>query len=138
MKYPIIILTSLFLVLWGTTHAQEPAGETNNYLVLSKNIRQLQAAMQTAGELAKEDGNQLGTFQLLFCGQTVQDIPENDDFKKLLQQATDRHIKVLVCGLSMRQFHVDPKSMPVQVEMVENGILYSFQKQKTGFFILSI
>lgn len=138
MKNPIIVLTTMFLVLFGTAQAQDFNPEKNNYLVLSKNIQQLKPAMLTASALAKEDGEQYGDFYMVICGKTVQDIPHNDDFKKLLKEAKAHNMNVFVCGLSLSKFNINLNEIPKNLEITQNGILYGFQLSKKGFIALTI
>jgi intracellular sulfur oxidation DsrE/DsrF family protein len=129
----------LFLIL-GTPQlkAQNQTGEQQNYVVLSKNIKQLKPILMTADSLAEEDGETYGEFQVVLCGKTVQDIKNNADFKLLLKQAELQNVTVTVCGLSLNAFEVDQKQLPEHLEVVENGILYGFQLKKKGFISLTI
>lgn len=138
MKNSIIFSISMVLMLLGTAHAQNPSEGINNYLILSKNIQQLQPAILTAGALAEEDGNHFGEFYIIICGKTVQDIPHNKEFETLLKKAKARDIKVFVCGLSLNKFGVNQDDLPDNLEITKNGILYGFQLSKKGFITLTI
>jgi intracellular sulfur oxidation DsrE/DsrF family protein len=106
--------------------------------VLSKNIQQLKPILQTASELAKEDGKKHGEFYVIICGNTVNDIVDNSDFKELLGKAKNQHVKVIVCGISLKKFNIDPNTLPDSLEITPNGILYGFQLTKQGFITLTI
>jgi len=140
MNYSITYITVLLFLILGTPQlkAQNQTGEQQNYVVLSKNIKQLKPILMTADSLAKEDGETYGEFQVVFCGKTVQDIKNNADFKLLLKQAELQNVTVTVCGLSLNAFEVDQKQLPEHLEVVENGILYGFQLKKKGFISLTI
>lgn len=138
MKNISIITIVLFLFATGTTQAQTITNEKNNYLVLSKNIQQLKPVMLTATELEKQDGNNYGSFYVIFCGKTVQDISKNSEFVTLTKQAKAQNLKVFVCGLSLKKFGIDPKDIPATIEVTENGIMDGFQLTKKGFITLTI
>lgn len=102
MKYIFIIITTLAFILKGPAQAQNINPDKNNYLVLSKNIQQLKPIILTVTELAKEDGDKYGDFFVIICGQTVKDLPNNNDFNLLLQKVKALNIKVFVCGISLK------------------------------------
>lgn len=140
MKNTIIILSSLFLVLLGTAQiqAQENITNENNYLVLSKNIKQLQPILMTASDLEKEDEEKYGGLTVVFCGKTVTDIEHNTAFYTLLENAKKQGIKVFVCGISLNSFNINADQIPDNLEVVDNGILFGFQLKKQGYITLTI
>jgi|GEM_PF-362661 len=112
--------------------------EKNNYLVLSKKIQQLKPVLLTANELAKEDGGGYGGFYVIICGKTVNEIADNPDFNELLEKAKAQNVKVYVCGISLSKFNINPETLPSNLEITPNGILYGFQLAKAGFITLTI
>lgn len=140
MKNSILFITTMFFLLFGTSQlqAQNINPKKNNYLVLSKNIQQLKPVLLTAKELAKEDGKKYGKFYVIICGKTVKDISENPDFNALLEKAKSQKIIVFACGISLSKFNINPETLPSDLEITPNGILYSFQLTKKGFISLTI
>lgn len=140
MKNSILFITTMFLLLFGTSQlqAQNINSKKNNYLVLSKNIQQLKPVLLTANELAKEDGKKYGEFYVIICGKTVKDISDNPDFDALLEKAKAQKVKIFVCGISLSKFNINPEKLPSNLEITPNGILYGFQLTKKGFFTLTI
>lgn len=140
MNKSILFIITMFHLLFGTSQlqAQDSSPKKNNYLVLSKNIQQLNPVLLTANELAKEDGKQYGEFYIIICGKTVNDIADNPDFNELLEKAKTQNVKVFVCGISLNKFNIDPCTMPSNLELIPNGILYGFQLTKQGFNTLTI
>lgn len=136
IKYIILICT----LISGTSQlqAQDFNSEKNNYLIISKNIRQLKPVLLTATDLAKEDGEKFGEFYMVICGKTVTDIPKNSAFNNFLDQATAQNVKVFVCGLSLSKFSIERDQLPANLEVTENGILYGLQLKKQGLITLSI
>ena len=139
MKTKIFMMT-MILMFASIENAQSQTSqpEKNNYLVLTKKIQQFKPALLTASELAKEDGDNFGEFQFIICGKTVKEIAGNQEFIKLLAQAKQQNVKVVVCGLSLNKFDIDFNDLPDGLEYTKNGIQYSFQLQKQGFYTLTI
>jgi len=140
MKNQFIIIATLCLLVFGTSalSSQNINPQKNNYLVLSKNIQQLNPVLLTANALAKEDGNTYGEFYVIICGKTVTDMLNNPNFNALLDKAKAQNIKVFACGISLKKSDINPKLLPKNIEVTENGILYGFQLAKKGFISLTI
>ncbi|SFE86462.1 hypothetical protein [Thermophagus xiamenensis] len=141
MKNWIIVLSTILSLLLSGTHqlnASNKIHEKDNYLIFSKDIRQIGPILTTAKELMNEDDEKFGEFHVVFCGKTVKDIPNNTDFIKLLEEADALNIKVFACGISLNKFSVDRNSLPEKIKITENGILYGLQHTKNGFITLSI
>ncbi|MGE5942937.1 MAG: sulfur reduction protein DsrE [Flavobacteriales bacterium] len=139
MKNTIIIITTMFLLFFGTSpvQAQDFNPKKYHYLVLSQNIEQLKPILLTANALAEADGKKYGDFYVIICGKTVRDMANNSDFNTFLEDAKNQKVKVFVCGLSLKKFNIDPNLLPSNIT-VDNGILYGFQLQKKGFLTLTI
>ncbi|AUC84010.1 sulfur reduction protein DsrE [Polaribacter sp. ALD11] len=140
MKNSILIITTLFLLLFGTTQlvAQNFNLKKNNYLVLSKNIQQLKPVMLAAKSLEIEEDKKYGDFYIILCGKTVNNIPNNPDFRALLNEATKQNIKVFACGISLQKFNISQDQLPKNIKITENGILYGLQLTKKGFTSITI
>ena len=138
MKKSILFLTTMFLMLLGTAKAQEFNPNKNNYLVFSKNIKQLKPVLKTDSDLSKEDGDKYGEFHIVICGETVTDIVNNSAFNELLLQARNQNVKVFACGLSLDQFNVSTDQLPIDIDTIPNGILYGLQLTREGFITLTI
>ncbi|WP_233897360.1 DsrE family protein [Tenacibaculum piscium] len=139
MKNSILYITTIFLFLITITQIQAQKTSTkNNYVVLTKNSKQLEPILLTANELAKEDGFKYGDFHVIICGKTVSDIPNNYAFNKLLITAKKQHVKVFVCGISLDKLKIKKSELPENITITKNGILYGFQLIKKGFISLTI
>lgn len=124
----------LSLLMSNPVMAQKPAhAETNNYVVLTKKIPQLQPIILTAVDLAKEDGEQFGDFQVIVCGKTVKDLTDKTKMKSFIEKAEAAGVKIVACGFSLKKFGVDSSKLPPEIKVVKNGILYDFQLQKKGY-----
>ncbi|MBK5208418.1 MAG: DsrE family protein [Flavobacteriaceae bacterium] len=110
----------------------------NNYVVLTKKIPQLNPIILTAKALAVEDGNKFGDFQVIICGKTVTDLTDKEMMQKFIDDAKKANVKIVICGISLKQFGVGPKDIPQELEVVGNGILHNFQLQKKGYLSIEL
>ena len=115
------------------SQAQDHNPENNNYVVLTKKIPQLKPILITVEELQKEDGHHFEDFQIIVCGKTVKGLTDKNQMQGFVQQAKKLGISLMACGFSLNKFGVDPKQIPSEMDIVENGILYNFQLQKKGY-----
>ncbi|MFO7719990.1 MAG: sulfur reduction protein DsrE [Gillisia sp.] len=112
--------------------------DKNNYVVLTSKIPQLQPIILTAEALAKEDGEKFGDFQVIICGKTVTDLTDKVTIEKFMDKAKEAHVNIVICGFSLKQFGVDQKEIPQELDVVDNGILYNFQLQKKGYLSIEL
>ncbi|MHB1108644.1 MAG: DsrE family protein [Lutibacter sp.] len=137
-----IILSTMILVLAFSTFSAEAQNrmhhKKNNYVVLTKTIPQLQPIILTAEALAKEDGRKFGDFQVIICGKTVTDLTDKEMMRKFIDKAEKAKVKIVICGFSLKQFGVDQKDIPQELEVVDNGILHNFQLQKKGYLSVEL
>ncbi|NEW79717.1 MAG: sulfur reduction protein DsrE [Gelidibacter sp.] len=112
--------------------------EKNNYVVLTKAIPQLQPIILTAEALTEEDGEKFGDFQVIICGKTVTDLTDKEMMRKFIDKAEKANVKIVICGFSLKQFGVDQKNIPQELEVVDNGILHNFQLQKKGYLSIEL
>ena len=115
------------------SQAQNHNPEKNNYVVLTKKIPQLKPILITVEELQKEDEHHFGDFQIIVCGKSVKGLTDKNQMQGFVQQAKELDISLKACGFSLNNFGVDPKQIPSEMDIVENGILYNFQLQKKGY-----
>lgn len=137
-----IILSTMVLVLAffnATAEAQNRMHhKKNNYVVLTKTIPQLQPIIMTAESLAQEDGKKFGDFQVIICGKTVTDLTDKEMMRNFIDKAKKANVKIVICGFSLKQFEVDQKDIPQELEVVDNGILHNFQLQKKGYLSIEL
>tara|TARA_R100001369_G_scaffold28219_3_gene50683 strand:- start:11992 stop:12414 length:423 start_codon:yes stop_codon:yes gene_type:complete len=140
MKKLILGLTILALTFTNSLNAQTTKQEqhSHNYVVLTKKIPQLQPIFLTAEALAKEDGKSFGDFQAIICGKTVEDLTDKEMMKSFIEKAEKAHVKIVVCGLSLKKFKVNKEDIPHELEVVDNGLLHNFQLQKKGYLSIEL
>ena len=137
-----LILSTIALVLALSMFSAEAQNtmhhEKNNYVVLTKTIPQLQPIILTAEALAKEDGEKFGDFQVIICGKTVTDLTDKETIEKFMEKAEKANVNIVICGFSLKQFGVDQKDIPQELDVVDNGILHNFQLQKKGYLSIEL
>lgn len=112
--------------------------DTNNYVVLTKKVPQLQPIILTAEALKAEEGDAFGDFQVIICGKEIGDITDVEKMGDFVEKAKKAGVKIIACGFSINKFKVDKTQVPKEIEIVENGILYNFQLQKKGYKSISL
>jgi intracellular sulfur oxidation DsrE/DsrF family protein len=136
------LFSSLFLMLtlFSATNlkAQQLNSSTNNYVVLTKKVAQLQPIILTAEALKAEEGDAFGDFQVIICGKEIGDITDSEKMGEFIKKAEKAGVKLVACGFSLNKFKVDKTKVPKEMITVENGILYNFQLQKKGYKSLSL
>ncbi|AVR47496.1 sulfur reduction protein DsrE [Christiangramia fulva] len=133
----VFLLTLAFsnaLIAQTSTHEHH----SHNYVVLTKKIPQLQPIILTAEALAEEDGESFGDFQAIICGKTVQELTDKEMMKSFIEKAEEAHVKIVVCGFSLKKFKVNKEDIPEELEVVDNGILHDFQLQKKGYLSIEL
>lgn len=139
----LFILSSIvlfFSLITPPVHGQEMSShqEKNNYVVLTKKVPQLKPIILSAQELAVEDGNTFGKFEVVICGKTVRELTDPEVMQKYISQAEQAGVELVACGFSLKKFGVDRQNIPSQLRVVENGILYNFQLQKKGYTSITL
>lgn len=123
------------LVSIQQTKAQENG--PNNYIVITQNIQQLNAIVLTANTLYQEDKNDFGVFEIVVCGKAVKDL-DNDTIDNLVKNLDITRIKIHACGLSLQKFNMDNAVLKKPITIVENGLLYTFRKQQSGYYSIEL
>lgn len=132
----LLLIISLFVT--SKLNAQNSTMNKTNYVVLTKNVQQLQPIIITAQALKKEQGNLFGDFQVIICGKGVGDITDPEKMKDFVEKAEKSGVKIVACGFSLNKFKIDKTKIPKEIKTVENGILHNFQLQNKGYKSLSL
>lgn len=128
------IFTTIITLFTVSMNAQESMDiKKNDYVVLTSKVPQLKPILLTAESLALEDAEHYGDFQIIICGKTVEDLKDKSIMHDFLHKAEAQNVKIVVCGFSLKKFHVEESELPKELEVVPNGILYNFQLQKKGY-----
>ena len=132
------VILSLFT---NPVQAQNPHQEHAdhiNYVVLTRKVPQLKPILLAAEELAAQDGDKFGDFQVVVCGKTVQDLTNEETMISLIQQAEKAGVTINACGFSLKKFGIDRSKLPEALQVVENGILHNFELQKKGYLSIEL
>jgi len=132
------LVLSLVAVIGTAQTSLSEKKEQHDYVVMTKNVQQLKPILLAAKELAKEDGNSFGKFEIIVCGKNIGDLTNQKDLEPHLKEAKNLGANIIACGFSLKKFNVDPNLLPKEMEIVENGILHSFERQKQGYFNLEL
>lgn len=125
-KYILIFAIFTLLTSCATLTQKTAETPTENYVVLTSNVKQLKSIFLAAKDLSAEDGVNFGEFKVIICGKTITDLAEKNN------------VKIVACGFSLKKFHINPQDIPKQIEIVPNGILYNFQLQKSGYLSITL
>lgn len=141
MKSYLILISALITLgpvkLYAQSAANIPVTENSihkkgKYAMLVMKSQHLVAGIKTGIDLKSR--SQKIDFQLLVCGELVNDITLNEDLQNLISDAVRLHsIKILVCGLSIKQFNVKQSLLPKEMTLSDNGLIYMFGLQEQGF-----
>ncbi|NBL65151.1 hypothetical protein GV828_08065 [Flavobacterium sp. NST-5] len=142
-SYIILMLTlSIFATSNGNAQTVENIQKTeksirNNgkYALLVMKVQHLKAAIQTGIEF-KTKSKKIDV-QVVTCGELVKEISKNPDLQNFIKQAVNQHkLKILICGLSIKQFEVDKNLLPKETPITENGLIYTFGLQENGYKVI--
>ena len=140
MRTLLISSIALFFAFFTTpAEAQTKADASkNNYVVLTRNLQQLQPIILSAEALAEEDGKKFGDFKAIICGKTVKELGKNETTQAFIEKAEKANVEIHVCGFSLKKFGVDRNALPKELKIAENGILFNLQLQKQGYFSIEL
>ena len=116
----------------------EDEDEPRTYFVLNRNLDQLKAISLAAGELSKADGDRFGSFQVVICGKTVQELTDAERMAPILELAAAKQVELVACGFSLKKFEVNRDDIPEVMTVVDNGILFGFELQKKGALSITL
>ena len=140
----LFITLSLAALALASCQAPAPAEvvveETveNNYFILNRNVEQLKAVGKAAADLALTDSTTYGTFKVVVCGKSVQDLLDEEKMADAVAILQASGVEMYACGLSLKKFGVDPASLPEFYQVVPNGLVFGFELQKEGYYSITL
>lgn len=139
MKTVILSTIIAFFSLVNTQAQVDKTADTQeNYIVLTRKIPQLKPILITAQKLKAADGDKFGNFEVVICGKTVRQLPDSPKMEDFLKQAKQSGADIHACGFSLQKFGVEHRQLPEGMDVVKNGILYNFNKQKQGYHSIEL
>ncbi len=134
----LAFLLTLFTNPLQAQNDHEEHADHVNYVVLTRKVPQLKPIILAAEELAKQDGEKFGDFQVVVCGKAVQDLTNQEIMKDFIEKAGKAGVTINACGFSLKKFSVDRSKLPEALRVVENGILHNFELQKKGYLSIEL
>lgn len=131
-------ILSIFFIIGNVQQSISQETTKQNYVVLTKKVAQLKPILLAAKDLAKEDGPNFGNFEVIVCGKEIGDLTDIEKLQPHLEEAEKLGVNIIACGFSLNKFQVDPKKLPKDMIIIDNGILHSFKLQKKGYLSLSL
>ena len=110
----------------------------NNYFILNRNVEQLKAVGKAAADLAVADSTTYGTFKVVVCGKSVQDLLDEEKMADAVAILQASGVEMYACGLSLKKFGVDPAALPEFYQVVPNGLVFGFELQKEGYYSITL
>jgi len=74
-----------------------------------------------------------GSFVVMACGKSVEAFVKGSNMAQEFEQGNAAGATYNLCGLSLKQFSIDPKTLAGGVEVVPNGLTYMFDLQQQGY-----
>lgn len=139
-----IITFSLAALALASCQAPAPTEDVveetveNNYFILNRNVEQLKAVGKAAADLAVSDSNTYGTFKVVVCGKSVQDLLDEEKMADAVAILQESSVEMYACGLSLKKFGVDPAALPEFYQVVPNGLVFGFELQKEGYYSITL
>lgn len=138
-----IIIISICLSMFGTNMSQAQTIENINkteqaiksngkYALMVMNAQHLKAGILTGKEL-KEKSSGID-FQIVTCGELVKEISQDKTLQNLIVDAVKHYgLKILACGLSIKQLGVDKSLLPAEMPVTANGLIYMLGLEEQGY-----
>ena len=134
----LAVILSLFTTPVQAQNGHSEHAEQINYIVLTRKVPQLKPILLAAEELASQDGERFGDFQIVVCGKTVQELTNKEKMSSFIDKAEKAGVIINACGFSLKKFGVDRSKLPGSIRVVENGILHNFELQKKGYLSIEL
>jgi uncharacterized membrane protein YphA (DoxX/SURF4 family)/intracellular sulfur oxidation DsrE/DsrF family protein len=143
-----LVLVAAGLLLLGACHSpgdaartpelqaasqQTTAGQVQNYAVLISQPNHLKAAVHTAETITAGSPYHREAFVVMACGKSVEAFVKGSDMASELEKGRAAGITYKVCGMSLRQFNIDPATLAEGLEIIPNGLTYMFDLQQQGY-----
>jgi intracellular sulfur oxidation DsrE/DsrF family protein len=148
-KQIFIVLISSLLLLAACNETQQPKEQTEtaaekaeekktDYLTLTNNVQQIHAIAHAVQIMQKNDLYNFGKMEVVVCGQTVTELTNSDVMEPIRKAIAESNLEVKACGFSVSGQKVDTTLLPPEIEVVDNGIAYAFEKQLEGYVVLGL
>ena len=110
----------------------------NNYIVTTTKVKQLNPIYFSSLDMKAEDGKNYGAYHVVFYGADIKQLTDPELMKPYLDKLNKNGVKLFACGFSMKNAKIDASELVEGIEVVENGLTYSLQLQKKGFYAVEL
>ncbi len=115
-----------------------PEEKPQRVLVLVQKPPQLKVVLETEEALLAGHGLRASAAEIVVCGPAAKSLVAGDALEPLLLQAHAKGVRIVACGLTLRQLKLDPKRLSPAVEVVPNGLVEAFQRQAEGWLSVEL
>lgn len=141
-----ILSALLFLFLVTGANAQKVSSkqtnsekdEVTNFVVLIKDMEQMESIFMAAKKLREENKKKMGSFEVIVYGKGLSELADGKKAKEISKQAEEYEVAIIVCGSSLKKYDIDPKKLPTNIKIADNGIVYNLQLQESGYLSLEL
>ena len=98
----------------------------------------LKASVYTAETITPNSAYNRGSFVVMACGKSVEAFVKGSSMAQEFEQGRAAGVTYKVCGLSLKQFSIDPETLADGVEVVPNGLIYMFDLQQQGYITVEL
>lgn len=147
-KYAAVLATGLMVLLGScatTTAAQDApqrgtvqAAANKNYAVLISQPNHLKAAVNTAETITANSPYNRESFVVMACAKSVEAFVKGSNMAGDFEKGKAAGVTYRVCGMSLKQFNIDPATLVDGVEIVPNGLTYMFNLQQQGYITVEL
>ncbi|WP_225986394.1 DoxX family membrane protein [Rufibacter sp. LB8] len=124
-------LSSCATVESGTQASSKAA--TKNYAVLISQPNHVKAAVHTAQTITATSDYKRDTFVVMACGKSVEAFVKGSYMASEVEKGRAAGLQYKVCGMSLKQFNIDPATLVEGVTIIPNGLTYMFDLQSQGY-----
>ena len=117
---------------------QGAAVSKKNYAVLISQPNHLRAAVNTAETITANSPYNRESFVVMACARSVEAFVKGGDMEAEFKKGLAAGITYKVCGMSLRQFNIDPGTLVEGVEVEPNGLTYMFGLQQQGYITVEL
>lgn len=110
----------------------------SNYLMTTGVSHYIAPMIMTAAEMRKEQGSNLGKFELVIYGEAVKVFYKNPKAKDLLKQAKKANVDIILCEFALKKFEISKNDLSKQLKYVDNAFKYSLNAQREGYIALGL
>lgn len=128
LAFAVMITSYGFTSYKKTENNRKPA----KYAMLVRTLEHVNASIETARQM-REAGRSFDAFEVIICGEVVGKLKDDESIPGYLKEGRMVGVSFSVCGMSLKQLQVDPRSLPDGFKTVENGIIRLFDLQDQGY-----